>query len=61
MITRASILQVKEWMGHADVDTTMKYLHYAPRRSDAALVAAAFAQDDVSAPPPRTAHPDVAR
>jgi integrase len=45
MITRASILQVKEWMGHADVDTTMKYLHYAPRTSDAALVAEAFAAD----------------
>jgi len=25
-----SILQLKAWMGHADIDTTMKYLHYAP-------------------------------
>jgi integrase len=23
-----SILQLKEWMGHADIDTTMKYLHF---------------------------------
>jgi integrase len=38
-----SILQVKEWMGHADIDITMKYLHYGPREGDAALVAAAFA------------------
>lgn len=38
----ASILQVKEWMGHADVDTTMQYLHYAPREADAALIAEAF-------------------
>jgi integrase len=37
-----SILQLKEWMGHADIDTTMKYLHYAPRAGDAQLVADAF-------------------
>lgn len=30
-------------MGHADVQTTMKYLHYAPREEDARLVAEAFA------------------
>jgi integrase len=38
-----SILQLKEWMGHADIDTTMKYLHYAPRLGDAELVQEAFA------------------
>jgi integrase len=37
-----SILQLKEWMGHSDIDTTMKYLHYAPRAGDAELVAEAF-------------------
>jgi integrase len=41
-----SILQLKEWMGHADMDTTMKYLHYAPRAADAQLVADAFSADD---------------
>jgi integrase len=40
---RVSILQVKEWMGHADIDTTMKYLHFAPRAGDADLIAEAFA------------------
>ena len=30
-------------MGHADIQTTMKYLHYAPREEDARLVAEAFA------------------
>jgi hypothetical protein len=30
-------------MGHADIQTTMRYLHYAPRDEDAALVAEAFA------------------
>jgi len=39
---RVSILQLKEWMGHADIDTTMKYLHFAPRTSDADLIAEAF-------------------
>jgi len=33
---------VQEWMGHSDVQTTMKYLHYVPRHDDAALVADAF-------------------
>jgi integrase len=40
---RVSILQLKEWMGHADIDTTMRYLHFAPREHDAELVAEAFA------------------
>jgi integrase len=38
-----SILQLKAWMGHADIDTTMKYLHYAPRDGEADLIADAFA------------------
>lgn len=38
-----SILQLKAWMGHADIDTTMKYLHYAPRHGEADLIADAFA------------------
>jgi integrase len=47
MIAKADIRRVQEWMGHADVQTTMKYLHYVPREDDAALVAAAFAVDQV--------------
>ena len=31
MIAKADIRRVQEWMGHADIQTTMKYLHYAPR------------------------------
>jgi len=41
-IAKADIRRVQEWMGHADIATTMKYLHYAPRAEDAALVAEAF-------------------
>ena len=43
MIAKADIVRVKEWMGHADIQTTMGYLHYAPRAEDAKLVAEAFA------------------
>jgi integrase len=42
MIAKADIRRVQEWMGHADIQTTMKYLHYAPRPDDARLVAEAF-------------------
>jgi integrase len=30
MIAKADIRRVQEWMGHADIQTTMRYLHYAP-------------------------------
>jgi integrase len=42
MIAKADIRRVQEWMGHADIQTTMKYLHYAPRSEDAQIVAEAF-------------------
>ena len=48
-IATASILQVKAWMGHADVATTMKYLHCAPRAAEARLVAEAFAFEEPGA------------
>jgi integrase len=49
MIAKADIRRVQEWMGHADIQTTMRYLHYAPREEDARLVAAAFQVEDVDA------------
>jgi integrase len=42
MIAKADIRRVQEWMGHSSIQTTMKYLHYAPREEDARLVAEAF-------------------
>ena len=42
MIAKADIRRVQEWMGHADIQTAIKYLHYAPRAEDAELVARAF-------------------
>ncbi len=49
MIAKADVRRVQEWMGHADIQTTMKYLHYSPRPEDARLVAEAFT---LSAPAP---------
>jgi integrase len=48
MIAKADIRRVQEWMGHADIQTTMRYLHHAPHAEDAALVAEAFRVDSVS-------------
>ena len=42
-INRASIVQVKAWMGHADIDTTMRYLRHKSRADEARLLADAFA------------------
>jgi integrase len=50
MIAKADIRRVQEWMGHADIQTTMRYLHYAPRSEDAQLVAEAFKIETPQAP-----------
>lgn len=34
---------LQEWMGHADLKTTERYMHYAPRSVDAQAIGAAFA------------------
>ena len=47
MIRKADIVRVQEWMGHADIETTRKYLHFVPRPDDARLVAEAFAIEPV--------------
>jgi integrase len=49
MIAKADIRRVQEWIGHADIQTTMRYLHYAPHEEDARLVAEAFQTDVVNA------------
>jgi integrase len=47
-INRASIVQVQAWMGHADVDTTSRYLHHKSRADDADLLAGALRIDSGS-------------
>jgi integrase len=53
------IRRVTEWMGHADVATTMKYLYYLERPDEPRIVAEASAVDDVepagTRKPPRRA------
>ena len=53
MIAQADIRRVQEWMGHADVQTTMRYLHCAPRDEDARLVAKAFEVESAPEPTPK--------
>ncbi len=54
MIAKAGIRRVQEWMGHADIQTTMRYLHYAPQDEDPRLVAEAFR---IEAVPEQTRNP----
>lgn len=48
-IDQATIVQVQAWMGHADVQTTMKYMHHRSRAGDARLLSAAFRPTKASA------------
>jgi integrase len=61
MIAKADIRRVQEWMGHADIQTTMRYLHYAPREEDARLVAEAFQLETAERPAGNTADSNRAR
>jgi integrase len=58
MIANADIRRVQEWMGHSSIQTTMKYLHYAPRAEDARLVAEAFRLPAVDIDDHATTSPD---
>jgi integrase len=51
-ITRADIVEVQAWMGHADIQTTMRYLHYRDRGQAAERLADAFR---IEAPAPQAA------
>ena len=44
-IQHASIVQVQAWLGHADVKTTARYLHYKSQAGEADLLDRAFAAD----------------
>jgi len=48
------LMKIKAWMGHADIPTTMRYLHYVPQHDDAARLTAAFTTENVPPTVPRT-------
>jgi integrase len=41
-INKGSLVQVQHWLGHADIETTARYLHHKRRRDEAQLLAGAF-------------------
>jgi integrase len=41
-INVATVVQVQAWMGHADLKSTMRYLHHKSHADDARLLSAAF-------------------
>ena len=56
-ITRADIVEVQAWMGHADIQTTMRYLHYRDRGQAAERLADAFRVDTATSKPSRARTP----
>jgi integrase len=38
----APVTDVQHWMGHADIQTTMRYVHYVPQHDNAVKLTAAF-------------------
>ncbi len=49
-ITRADIVEVQAWMGHADIQTTMRYLHYRDRGQAAERLSDAFRVPPAASP-----------
>jgi integrase len=54
-VRKASLTDVQAWMGHKDVTTTMRYVHYVPQHDAAAKLTAAFGGERVPPDVPRTA------
>ncbi|MGC2374363.1 MAG: tyrosine-type recombinase/integrase [Solirubrobacteraceae bacterium] len=49
-----SIVELKEWMGHANVQTTMRYLHYKSKADAARRLSEAFAEETTPKEPQPT-------
>src|SRR5581483_6238631 len=49
-VRRAEVPAVQAWMGHADIQTTMRYVHHRDRGGEAKLLADAFAVGPFEAP-----------
>lgn len=57
-VRKNPLSDVQAWMGHQDIATTMKYVHYVPQHDAAARLTDAFSEPD---PDPRTERPAAAR
>lgn len=44
-VRKLPLTDVQEYMGHADIQTTMRYVHHRPRRDAARLLSGAFSTD----------------
>jgi integrase len=49
-VRMAEVPAVQAWMGHANIQTTMRYVHHRDRGDEARLLAKAFSVEDVPAP-----------
>ena len=54
-VRRAEVPAVQAWIGHADIQTTMRYVHHRDRGGEAKLLAKAFAIEPVPGPQPSSA------
>lgn len=52
--TGTDLLTVKEWAGHSSIAVTERYLHFQPRKGDAARVTAAFTPEEIVPTEPMT-------
>ncbi len=50
-VQAAAISDVQAWMGHAQIQTTMIYVHYVPQHDAADRLSRAFAATGVDAAP----------
>lgn len=46
MVQRFPLPTVQEWLGHASIQTTMKYVHHVPRHDDAAKISELLGSSD---------------
>jgi integrase len=47
-VRRAEVPAVQAWMGHSDIQTTMRYVHHRDRGDEARLLAEAFRPSTVT-------------
>ena len=50
------LVKIQKWMGHASIQTTMRYLHYVPQHDDAARITAAQSGRPQNRAPIRTSN-----